>query len=90
MIMSNGEPLRIDIPRNEHAGAGSATDLTAVERSHIFQVLSETGWRIRGEHGAAARLSMKPTTLESRMKKLGVVRPGAEPAVDKSNDWESQ
>jgi formate hydrogenlyase transcriptional activator len=40
-------------------------------------VLHDTAWRIRGAHGAAARLGLNPTTLESRMKKLGLARPGA-------------
>ena len=39
-------------------------------------MLNDTGWRIRGANGAAARLGMRPTTLESRLKKLGLARPG--------------
>jgi formate hydrogenlyase transcriptional activator len=38
-------------------------------------VLTQTDWRIRGPAGAAARLGLKPTTLESRIKKLGLTRP---------------
>jgi formate hydrogenlyase transcriptional activator len=38
-------------------------------------VLEETGWRVSGEGGAARLLGMKPTTLEARMKKLGITRP---------------
>ncbi|MHC5056814.1 MAG: helix-turn-helix domain-containing protein [Planctomycetota bacterium] len=45
-----------------------------VEREHILRVLEETRWRIRGERGAAAMLGLKPTTLHSRMKKLGISR----------------
>ena len=44
------------------------------ERNHILRVLERTGWRIRGEAGAAEILALKPTTLESRMKKLGISR----------------
>lgn len=36
---------------------------------------AQTGWRIRGPAGAAALLGLKPTTLESRIKKLGLQRP---------------
>jgi transcriptional regulator with GAF, ATPase, and Fis domain len=47
------------------------------ERAHILEVLQETGWRIRGPRGAAARLEMKPTTLEKRMARHGIRRPSA-------------
>ncbi|MFZ6010634.1 MAG: sigma 54-interacting transcriptional regulator [Bacteroidota bacterium] len=54
----------------------SATDqsLEVLERTHILQVLQKTNWKIRGEGGAAKILSLNPTTLEARMKKLGIVR----------------
>jgi len=51
--------------------------LGAVERDHILATLRATGWRVEGADGAAARLGLKPSTLRSRMKKLGVRRPGA-------------
>jgi formate hydrogenlyase transcriptional activator len=44
------------------------------EREHILKVLRETDWMIGGANGAAARLGMKRTTLQSRMKKLGISR----------------
>lgn len=55
----------------------SAATLAASERAHILHTLEQTGWRIRGPGGAAERLAVKPTTLESRMKRLGLRRPGA-------------
>jgi transcriptional regulator with GAF, ATPase, and Fis domain len=45
-----------------------------VERRHILAILQQTGWRVRGEHGAARLLGLKPTTLEARMQKLGILR----------------
>jgi transcriptional regulator with GAF, ATPase, and Fis domain len=45
-----------------------------VERNHILEVLMLTNWRIEGTEGAAALLNMNPSTLRSRMKKLGVQR----------------
>ena len=54
---------------------GAATKLTDVEREHIRSVLESAGWRIRGAGGAADRLGLKPTTLETRMAKLGITRP---------------
>src|SRR5271157_2479634 len=79
MIMANGPTLRIHPPTTESSegDTDTGTGLAEVERSHILQVLHDTGWRIRSPHGAAARLGLKPTTLESRIKKLGLSRPGS-------------
>ncbi len=54
--------------------------LDDVERRHILDVLELTGWRVRGGNGAAEILGLKPSTLESRMVKLGIRRrsPAAE------------
>ncbi len=49
--------------------------LSQNEKLHILQALKQTGWKIRGQQGAAKLLDIKPTTLESRMKKLGITRP---------------
>lgn len=48
--------------------------LEEVEREHILSVLERTGWRVSGDKGAAVLLGLKPTTLEARMKKLGIER----------------
>lgn len=48
--------------------------LNVVEKEHILKVLKSTNWRIRGINGAANILGLKPTTLEARMKKLGIQR----------------
>jgi transcriptional regulator with GAF, ATPase, and Fis domain len=42
----------------------------------VLKVLGATGWRVRGRSGAAEMLGMKATTLEARMAKLGIRRPG--------------
>ncbi len=52
---------------------GLAT-LEHAERDHIMRALSETNWTIGGPTGAAVRLGIKRTTLQSRMKKLGIAR----------------
>ena len=49
--------------------------LKEIERQHILKVLQKTNWRIRGDKGAAKILELKPTTLEFRIKKLGLKRP---------------
>lgn len=48
--------------------------LAEFEKAYIVQVLNNTTWRVSGPNGAAKVLGMKPTTLESRMKKLGIKR----------------
>jgi transcriptional regulator with GAF, ATPase, and Fis domain len=48
--------------------------LEAVERDHILTVLRHTNWVITGPRGAAKVLGLNPSTLRSRIKKLGIVR----------------
>ncbi|MDX1515257.1 MAG: sigma 54-interacting transcriptional regulator [Woeseiaceae bacterium] len=50
-------------------------DLRAVEREHITTTLEECRWKISGQRGAAAALGVPPSTLRSKMKKLGIERP---------------
>lgn len=53
----------------------SVDSLDEVNRRHILMTLQKTNWKIRGNGGAASLLDIKPTTLEFRMKKLGIRRP---------------
>lgn len=55
--------------------AASLSTLDDAQRQHILQVLRQTRWRIAGPNGAAAILGMKRTTLQARMRKLGIQRP---------------
>jgi len=57
----------------ENTGS-EAGSLEAVEREHILRVLRETDWVVSGPKGAAATLGLKRTTLQARMKKLGITR----------------
>jgi len=57
------------------AGADSLGSLQEAGRRHIEAVLASTNWRIEGERGAAKLLGVSPSTLRSRMQKLGVKRP---------------
>ena len=45
-----------------------------VEKDHIIETLKKTNWKVSGEKGAAKMLGLNPTTLEARMKKLGIKR----------------
>ena len=54
--------------------AAESQTMRDTERSHILKMLEQSNWRVSGPSGAAVRLGLKPTTLESRMKKLGITR----------------
>ena len=66
----------ITMPNNEHTGQHQT--LEQAERAHILRTLKEVRWVVGGPNGAAARLGMNRSTLQFRMKKLGIVRPGRE------------
>ena len=55
--------------------SSAITTLEEAERQHILRALRQTQWRIAGPRGAAALLGMKRTTLQARMRKLGIRRP---------------
>jgi formate hydrogenlyase transcriptional activator len=61
-------------PASGGAAKTTSRSLEDVEREHIVTVLEATGWRVSGDRGAAKVLGLKRTTLESRMKKLGIAR----------------
>ncbi|MFH1313132.1 MAG: sigma 54-interacting transcriptional regulator [Candidatus Eisenbacteria bacterium] len=83
MIRATDKTLRVDVPRRKSQPGAEDQTLIIMERQHIMRVLEQTGWRVRGKGGAAEALGLKATTLESRMKKLGIKRPGpAKPGSD--------
>jgi len=75
MITDAGPTLRFVEPGISESVAAKSMALEDVEREHILHVLEVTRWRIRGKNGAAELLDLKPTTLESRIAKLGIQRP---------------
>jgi transcriptional regulator with GAF, ATPase, and Fis domain len=84
LILSSGR--RFVLPELGKLGISTArpsedgsTTLEDAEKRHILKVLNRTGWRIYGPLGAAKMLAIKPTTLSSRLKKLGIKRPSARP-----------
>jgi PAS domain S-box-containing protein len=91
VIVAQGPALQVELPSRPDAAAmtpslaarvegeqAPADDLTLdeVQRRYIMAVLEKTGGRVSGKKGAAAILGLKPTTLESRMVKLGIKRKG--------------
>ena len=79
MILTRGSALYVPLgelqsaARADEEDAGSPT-LHAAEREHILRALRETKGQIGGDDGAAARLGLKRTTLNSKIKKLGIER----------------
>ncbi len=81
VILSLGSVLHVPLDDLETGAAvgqpqGKAQTLADAERSHIVATLTDTKWVVAGARGAAARLGMNRSTLQFRMKKLGIVRPG--------------
>jgi transcriptional regulator with GAF, ATPase, and Fis domain len=66
---------RIDAPEASLAAGDSLRPLVEVERDHMRYVLGRTDWRIEGPVGAARLLGVNPSTLRSKMAKLGIDRP---------------
>ena len=58
-----------------HVSPPPSMTLNDCERNHIISILKSTNWRVSGEKGAANVLKVKPTTLEAKMKRLGISRP---------------
>ncbi|HTO68610.1 MAG TPA: sigma-54 dependent transcriptional regulator [Casimicrobiaceae bacterium] len=80
VILSSGPALEVApaelAPKSAVRPQAPAT-LVEAEREAIRRALDETHWRIGGMNGAADRLGMKRTTLQSRIRKLGLERPSA-------------
>jgi formate hydrogenlyase transcriptional activator len=82
VILSRGAELEIPLSEFRQQTKAASADLPSslstleeAEREHVLRALSETSWVIGGPAGAAARLGMKRTTLQSLMRKLGIARP---------------
>ena len=92
VILARGGPLHFDLPvtdgapeppsvkpnSGEQPGPAFLTEAEMIrrERENLVAVLERAGWRIKGASGAAELLGVKPTTLLSRVKKMGLRRPG--------------
>jgi len=92
VILARGGPLHFDLPVTDsappppsstpHPGANAGleflteAEMQRRERENLIVILERAGWKIKGADGAAELLGVKPTTLLSRMKKMGLKRPG--------------
>jgi len=71
-IVTSGDALRVPMLAEAPAAARKVQTLADSQREQILKCLEGTGWRIKGPSGAAATLGLKPSTLYSRMQKLGI------------------
>jgi formate hydrogenlyase transcriptional activator len=78
MIISPGNTLEFGdwLPTTHITTTGKSTlhKLEDVEKEHILEILKKVNWKVSGEKGAAKILGLNPTTLEAKMKKLGIKR----------------
>ncbi|MCZ6653990.1 MAG: sigma 54-interacting transcriptional regulator [Planctomycetota bacterium] len=68
-------PRKTDAASPQTADELTLDDVKRMERDVIVGALEQSGWRVHGEDGAAGRLGLKPTTLSSKMKKMGIQKP---------------
>jgi formate hydrogenlyase transcriptional activator len=81
LILTSGPILRVPLDdlkvRTPGAGPADASrTLRQAERDHVLAALEESRWVLGGPGGAAARLGLNRSTLQFRMKRLGIFRPG--------------
>ncbi len=77
VILTSGAELEVSLAELKSAEPAVVSELATLEvaeREHILRALEESNWVVGGPQGAAARLGMKRTTLQSKMQKLGISR----------------
>ena len=98
VILARGGALHFDLPVTQSGPAQPArasahgnkpgpaflteAEMRRRERENLLAVLEHAGWKVKGPDGAAELLGVKPTTLVSRMKKMGLSRPPSRPALE--------
>jgi PAS domain S-box-containing protein len=89
VINSHGPLLRVreqlQTTNGDSGQTTVASTLEEVERDYIIRVLEDRGWRIEGPQGAAQVLGMNPSTLRTRMSKLGINKPTQQAARSGGN-----
>ncbi len=75
LILNTGPVFKAELPVSEAKSSDAARRLEQVEADYLRNVLQSTKWRVRGKGGAAEIVGLKPTTLESKLKKLSIRRP---------------
>jgi len=78
VVLARGPIVQIDDSMMRSGGAvqeSTVDTLENMERNHIIRALKETLWVVHGKKGAAELLGINPSTLRSRMEKLGIKKP---------------
>jgi PAS domain S-box-containing protein len=75
LIALKGDKLHFDLPRTADVATGKLKSFEEMEREYILEVLKAKNWKIEGRDSASSTLGLPPSTLRSRIKKLGLKRP---------------
>ena len=80
-VLAKGQVVEVPDPAlgARHRRSWQPATLEEAEQAHIGRTLERTGWRIEGAGGAAELLGLRPSTLRSRIRKLGIRRPAGVP-----------
>jgi formate hydrogenlyase transcriptional activator len=83
VIVTAGDTLQVPMLTEDPSAVPPAQTLADTERAHILKSLERTSWRIKGPGGAATLLGLNPSTLYSRMQKLGIPHRRMKDAADR-------
>ncbi len=75
LISLEGNKLHFDLPKTPGVATGKFKSFEEMERDYMLEVLKAKNWKIGGEDSASSILGLPPSTLRSRIKKLGLKRP---------------
>lgn len=75
LITAKGKSLKSEFPKSSGRGKSDIRPMEDMEREYILEVLERKNWKIGGQDSTASALAINPSTLRSRMKKLGIKRP---------------
>ena len=75
LISLEGDKLHFDLPRTADVATSKLKSFEEMEREYILEVLKAKNWKIEGRYSASSILGLPPSTLRSRIKKLGLKRP---------------
>jgi transcriptional regulator with GAF, ATPase, and Fis domain len=75
LIFSKGSRLHFDLPRISGVETSGLKSFEDMEREYILKVLTAKKWKVEGNDSASSVLKLPPSTLRSRISKLGLKRP---------------
>ena len=75
LISTEAMGFKSDLPKSSDSDRSDIRPMEDMEREYILEALEKKNWKIGGRDSAASALEINPSTLRSRMKKLGIKRP---------------